>query len=475
MSTPAVSCYIRKLNAQNHTCMGGFILTASHNAGGPENDFGIKYNAKNGGPALEDFTNAIYEHTQKISEYKIASKINYDLSKEAFYVYDNVKREKGAFRLRIVNSTSDYIQLMESLYDFGAIKKLLARKDFTFCFDGLNGIAGPYAKEILINRLGADPKCLANCDPKPDFGGLHPDPNLVYAKDLVEKMDVFKKNTNAQVPDFGAACDGDADRNMILGKRFFVTPSDSLAVLAANAGSFLKEKLSGVARSMPTSGAIDKVSQKMGYQCYETPTGWKFFGNLFDSGKIVLCGEESFGTGSNHIREKDGLWAVLAWLAILADKNKDTKEGELVTVEQIVTDHWKTFGRNYYSRYDFEEVDADAAKKVMEHLPTQFSKFESLKEGNKADIFDYTDPVDGSVSKNQGIRLMYADGTRVVFRLSGTGSVGATIRVYFEKAESDPAKINQETADALKEIIALGLELSNIEGLTGRKEPTVIT
>lgn len=351
-STPAVSNYIRKLNASSEICVGGFILTASHNAGGPDNDFGIKYNLKNGGPALEDFTDKVYKFTTEIKQYKIASDFSskVDLSKQGLYVFPNTDREKKEFRIRVVDSTKDYVELMGKLFDFEKIQKLVARKDFTFCFDGLNGISGPYAKVIFEEILKADPSNLTNCKPLPDFGGEHPDPNLVYAKHLVKTMDVFHANKDAKVPEFGAACDGDADRNMILGKRFFVTPSDSLAVLAANSSSFLKEKLKGVARSMPTSGALDKVSKKLGLDCYETPTGWKFFGNLMDSGRINLCGEESFGTGSDHIREKDGLWAVLAWLSILADKNAKTEEGKLVTVEDIVKDFWRTFGRNYYSR-----------------------------------------------------------------------------------------------------------------------------
>lgn len=355
MSTPAVSGYVRNLNKTNKdACLGAIILTASHNAGGPENDFGIKFNLKNGGPALEDFTNKTYELSLKISEYHTTeydfSKV-IDLRKKGTYTFTGIEgTDKKQLKVVVVDSTADYVQMMRELFDFDKLKTLFQRKDFIFCFDGLSGISGPYAKAIFIEALGASPKYIFGCDPLPDFGGGHPDPNLTYAKNLVKVMDIFKKaEAGTEIPDFGAACDGDADRNMILGKQFFVTPSDSLAVLAANAGAFLKGKLSGVARSMPTSGAIDKVAKKLGLDCYETPTGWKFFGNLMDSGRINLCGEESFGTGSDHIREKDGVWAILAWLSVLAEKNKGN-EGKLITVENIVTDFWKTFGRCYYSR-----------------------------------------------------------------------------------------------------------------------------
>lgn len=343
----------------------------------------------------------------------------------------------------------------------------------------MHGVAGPYAKKIFHELLGASLDHLINCDPKEDFGGGHPDPNLTYAETLVKIMDVHNMiNTIAErIPNFGAACDGDADRNMILGRRFFVTPSDSVAVLAANATSVFGKHghLLGVARSMPTSGALDKVAAKLGIKnLYETPTGWKFFGNLMDDGKINICGEESFGTGSNHIREKDGIWAILAWLSVIADRNVGkTEEGHLIGVQQISEEFWQTFGRNYYSRYDYEGVDTDGANKVMAHLETQFEYFKGLQAGNTADIFNYTDPVDGSISKNQGIRFIYADGSRIIFRLSGTGSEGATIRIYFEKY--DATDIDQRTDMALEEIINLGLKLSNIQEFTGRSEPTVIT
>jgi phosphoglucomutase len=480
LSTPAVSAYIRQLNVDtNGTCVGGIILTASHNPGGLDNDFGIKFNGKNGGPALEDFTNKIYEHTTKITEYQIATNFTDEISLDAKgdYVFNKIEGRAKEFRVKIVDPADNYVKLMEKLFDFPKIHKLFERKDFSFCFDGLSGISGPYAKAIFLDKLKCPATFFSHYEPKQDFGGHHPDPNLTYAPELVKRMDVFHKDTgeNAIIPEFGAACDGDVDRNMVLGKRFFVTPSDSVAIIAANYKSFLKDKLNGVARSMPTSGAIDFVAKKLGLQCYEVPTGWKFFGNLMDAKLISICGEESFGTGSDHIREKDGIWAILAWLSIIADRNQSTEIGKLVGVEHIVREHWKEFGRNYYSRYDYEEVDTEAANKVMEHLKTQFKAFEESQAGNKADIYEYTDPVDHSVSKNQGIRFLYSDGSRIIFRLSGTGSVGATIRVYFEKYESNPDKLNLDTAAALAEIIKTGLTLSNITALTGRNEPTVIT
>jgi len=354
MSTPAASHYIRKLNSTTQgKCIGGFLLTASHNPGGPDNDFGIKYNGKNGGPALENFTDQAYIHTTKITEYSIADDFanHIDINKQGTYLLTNVARDKKEFRVQVVDSTKDYVELMEKLFNFEKLRKLFVRKDFKFCFDALGGISGPYALAIFRDKLGADASLLYNCQPLPDFGGHHPDPNLVYAEELVKKMDFHKTNlSDPNVPDFGAACDGDADRNMVLGKRFFVSPSDSLAILVANSEAFLAEKPTGAARSMPTSGALDKVTQKLGLKNFETPTGWKFFGNLMDSNMIQICGEESFGTGSNHIREKDGIWAVLAWLAIVAHKNENTDEGKLVSVEDILKAHWKEYGRNYYSR-----------------------------------------------------------------------------------------------------------------------------
>ncbi|EGR28798.1 phosphoglucomutase 2, putative [Ichthyophthirius multifiliis] len=481
MSTPAISAYIRYLTyEQKLNCIGGFILTASHNPGGPKNDFGIKFNISSGSPAMEDLTEKIYKYTTQINEYKISSQnLHVDLSQKKEYVFQNVDRERKQFNVKIVDSTEHYISLMQKLFNFENLKKLFQRQDFKFKFDGMHGIAGPYAKRIFVDLLGADVKSLLNCEPKEDFGGGHPDPNLTYAQELVKILDVFHKSNSipSNIPNFGAACDGDADRNMILGRQIFVTPSDSVAVLTAYYSSVFgsEGKILGVARSMPTSGALDKVAEKMGIKnIYEVPTGWKFFGNLMDAGKINICGEESFGTGSNHIREKDGIWAILAWLSILADKNVDkTQNGKFFGVEDIMKEFWQNFGRNYYQRYDYEAVDTESANQVMKHLEGQFEYFKGLQEGNKADIFNYTDPVDGSVSKNQGIRFIYADGSRITFRLSGTGSEGATIRVYFEQYSKD--QLFMKTEKALKDIIKVGLELSKIDQFTGRKEPSVIT
>ena len=341
------------------------------------------------------------------------------------------------FTIEVISSTEIYVNLLKSLFNFDSIKGLLSRKDFKFVYDGLSGVAGPYAKEIFHNEFGVPEDCLYGCEPSQDFNGGHPDPNLTYAENLVKVMGVTKEGkcvADDSTPDFGAAADGDADRNMVLGKGFFITPSDSLAVITANHSwiPYMKE-ITGVARSMPTSGAADIVAKDLGIEFFETPTGWKFFGNLLDAGRIVLWGEESFGTGSNHIREKDGVWAVLAWLSIIAHFNKDTDEGNLVSAEQIVRNHWKKYGRNYYSRYDYEELTNEQADSVFALLKSKFNQFEEEAKGNKADVFEYTDPIDGSVSKNQGIRFMYKDGSRFVFRLSGTGSSGATVRLYLEK------------------------------------------
>ena len=455
LSTPAASCVIRKYNA-----FGGLILSASHNPAGPDEDFGIKYNIANGGPAPEKITDDIYAKTETISSYKtLASPAHIDLSHQG-------GSQIGDMDIEVIDSVTDYAELMESLFDFDAIRALLA-SDFSMCFDAMHAVTGPYAKVILQDMLGASPSSLINATPLEDFGGGHPDPNLTYAKELVDIL------YGDDAPDFGAASDGDGDRNMILGKHFFVTPSDSLALMAANASAVpaYQGGIAGIARSMPTSGAADRVAQSLGLDCYETPTGWKFFGNLMDAGKVTLCGEESFGTGSNHVREKDGLWAVLFWLNILAVRKQ--------SVESIVCEHWEKFGRNYYSRHDFEAVASDAANQVMEHIRSQFSALEDSyladRKVQNCDDFSYTDPVDQSVSSNQGIRILFEDGSRIIFRLSGTGTEGATIRIYLESYEPDPAKQNLDAQVALAKMIAAAATISKLEALTGRTEPTVIT
>lgn len=454
LSTPAASCVIRKNKA-----FGGIILSASHNPGGPNEDFGVKYNVSNGGPAPEKVTSAIYERSQSISEYKIleASDINLDRIGST---------QLGNMTVEVIDSVADYAALMESLFDFNQIKQLLSG-NFRMCMDSLHAVTGPYATAIFERRLNAPAGTVQNGEPLEDFGGGHPDPNLVYAHDLVEIM--FGDNA----PDFGAASDGDGDRNMVLGKQFFVTPSDSLAVLAANATLVpgYRSGLDGVARSMPTSQAVDRVAEKLNIDCYETPTGWKFFGNLLDAGKATLCGEESFGTGSNHVREKDGLWAILFWLNILAVKQQ--------SVEAIVKDHWRTFGRNYYSRHDYEAVESDKANTLIENLRSSLDSMPGQQFGeytvDYADEFAYTDPVDGSTATQQGIRIGFTDGSRIVFRLSGTGTSGATIRLYVENFEPDPAKHDQDTQAALADLIQLADKIAKIKEITGRNEPTVIT
>ena len=454
LSTPAASCVIRR-----YQTFGGIILSASHNPGGVDGDFGIKYNTPNGGPAAEKITEAIFENSKTITQYRIWQGDDIPL--------DSV----GEFRLgnmvvQVISPVEDYVQLMSSLFDFETIRQLFQR-GFRMKFDAMHAITGPYAKAILIDRLGASPDSLMNAEPLEDFGGGHPDPNLTYAHDLVDIM------YGDDAPDFGAASDGDGDRNMILGSHFFVTPSDSLAILAANARLVpaYAKGLAGVARSMPTSGAVDRVAQELDIPCYETPTGWKFFGNLMDAGKVTLCGEESFGTGSDHVREKDGLWAVLFWLNILAIKQQP--------VEKLVKRHWVRFGRNVYSRHDYEDLPGDAANSVITHLRDSFSALQGSQFGKyrikHCDDFSYTDPVDASVSLRQGIRILFEDGSRIVFRLSGTGTEGATLRIYLEAFEPDSANHHLDAQAALSEMIAIALEIAELPQRTGREAPTVIT
>ncbi|MEP6763718.1 MAG: alpha-D-glucose phosphate-specific phosphoglucomutase [Gemmatimonadaceae bacterium] len=453
LSTPAASHLIRQHGA------GGIILSASHNPGGQNGDFGIKYNTGNGGPAPESFTNAVANRAGALSSYKSAELEKISLATVGVQQFDSL-------RIEIIDPVAEYATLMESLFDFNAIRMMFAN-GFRMRFDAMHAITGPYAQEILERKLGAAKGTVINGTPLPDFGGGHPDPNLTYAHDLVTEM------FGTTPPDFGAASDGDGDRNMILGRNFFVTPSDSLALLAANATLVpgYAKGLAGVARSMPTSAAVDRVANALSLPCFETPTGWKFFGNLLDAGKITLCGEESFGTGSNHVREKDGLWAVLFWLNVLA------KRGQ--SVEEIVKKHWAKFGRNYYTRYDYEEIPTDAANGVMTHIREKLSSLVGTTLANRkvsaADDFSYHDQIDGSTSSNQGLRVLFEDGARIIYRLSGTGTSGATLRVYIESFEADVTRQILDAQVALKDLVAAALDLAEMKSRTGRDAPTVIT
>ena len=456
LSTPAASAVIRK-----HQAFGGIILSASHNSGGPDGDFGIKYNLGNGGPANEAFTEAVFKRSQTIDRYKYVEAENIDLGVLG-------ESKIGNMEVLVIDSVADYAELLETLFDFDKISNLLMRPEFRMRFDAMHAVTGPYARAILEERLGAPAGTVVNGTPLPDFGGGHPDPNPVYAADLVAAL-----ADPASGLSFGAASDGDGDRNMIVGRDFVVSPSDSLAVLAANhmhvpayAGG-----LAGVARSMPTSCAVDRVAESFGIPCFETPTGWKFFGSLLDAGKVTLCGEESAGTGSNHVREKDGLWAVLYWLNILAARNEP--------VAQIVRDHWKKFGRNVYSRHDYEGIETTRAEQLFAELRAKLPRLAGTEISGlrieRADDFSYTDPIDGSRSDRQGIRILLEGGSRVVFRLSGTGTEGATLRVYLERYVADASQHEVPTQEALRPLIELAEKLANITRTTGRSAPDVIS
>lgn len=456
LSTPAVSVIIRKYKLN-----GGLILSASHNPGGPDGDFGVKYNISNGGPAPENFTNKVFATSKQLSRYLIAVCDDIPLDKPGDY-------QVGGALLSVIDSVQDYAELMEHLFDFNLIHAMFNSGVFSMAFDAMHAVTGPYAREILVRRLGAVEETVMNGTPLPDFGGGHPDPNLVYAADLVALM-----NQPLHAPDLGAASDGDGDRNMILGRQFFVTPSDSLAVMAANAHLLpgYAHGISGVARSMPTSMAADHVANRMGIKCYETPTGWKFFGNLLDAGLITLCGEESFGTGSDHIREKDGLWAVLFWLNLIAVKKQ--------SVANIVHQHWQGFGRNYYSRHDYEDVELATGQAIMSDLQASLASLPGRSFGEyvvmAADNFSYRDPVDGSLSENQGLRILFENESRIIVRMSGTGTQGATLRLYFEQYQPPTGELNADPQQWLASLFAIAEELTQLKQRSGRSAPDVIT
>ncbi|MEC8580867.1 MAG: alpha-D-glucose phosphate-specific phosphoglucomutase [Pseudomonadota bacterium] len=454
LSTPAASNLIRKRKAD-----GGIILSASHNPGGPNGDFGIKYNAANGGPANEQTTDRIFAATKEITGYDIIEAQDVDLNQIG-------TTKLAEMEIEVVDPVADYAEMMEGIFDFEALSALF-KSGFCMRFDAMHAVTGPYAKAILEDRLGAAEGTVVNGTPSPDFGNGHPDPNPIWAKTLMDEM------MGADAPDFGAASDGDGDRNMIVGRHCYVTPSDSLALLAANATCIpaYAKGLAGVARSMPTSRAVDRVAEALNIGCYETPTGWKFFGNLLDDGRVTLCGEESAGTGSDHVREKDGLWAVLFWLNILAQRK--------ISVADLMNDHWATYGRNYYSRHDYEAVDSSAANDLVASIRDQLDVLPGTTIAGEtietADEFAYDDPVDGSRSERQGLRLTTASGGRIVMRLSGTGTEGATLRVYLEQVEPDPAKMGQDPQKALASIIDVAQSVGEIAKRTGREKPDVIT
>jgi phosphoglucomutase len=454
LSTPAASHVIRKYGAS-----GGLVLSASHNPGGPDEDFGIKYNIANGGPAPESVTGAIHARTLEIERWLTVESPDIDLDAIGDVTV-------GDMLVTVIDPVSDYADLMEELFDFAAIRKAVAG-GFTMRFDAMSAVTGPYATEILENRLGFAKGTVVNGMPLEDFGGHHPDPNLIHARDLYDLM------MGKDAPDLGAASDGDGDRNLIIGRGRFITPSDSLAMLAANMGvaPAYKGRLSGIARSMPTSAAADRVAEALGVPCYETPTGWKFFGNLLDAGMATICGEESAGTGSDHVREKDGLWAVLLWLNILAVRG--------IGVDALAREHWARFGRNYYARHDYEGIEAEGANALIDGLKAALGGLPGQSFGplsvSVADSFSYTDPVDGSVSANQGIRILFEDGSRIVFRLSGTGTQGATLRVYLENYVAADGDIDADTGVMLEAQIAAAETIAGIKRHTGRSAPDVIT
>jgi phosphoglucomutase len=454
LSTPAASNLIRKREA-----FGGLILSASHNPGGPDGDFGIKYNVANGGPAPEKITDAIFARTKEIDQYRIAEAPDVDLSTPG-------EQRVGELVVEVVDPVADYAALMEQLFDFDAIRAMIAG-GFRLSFDAMHAVTGPYAHEILENRLGAAKGTVVNGVPQEDFGGHHPDPNLVHAHALYERM------MAADAPDFGAASDGDGDRNLIIGRGMFVTPSDSLAALAANAtcAPGYAGGLKGIARSMPTSQAADRVAAALGIPLHETPTGWKFFGNLLDAGMATICGEESAGTGSDHVREKDGLWAVLLWLNILALRQ--------MPVAELMAEHWQTYGRTYYARHDYEGIATEGADALMAALRERLGTLPGETVGDltveAADDFAYTDPTDGSTSSRQGVRIRFAGGSRIVVRLSGTGTEGATLRVYLERYEPTTGRLDLVTGDALAPLVAAAEAILSIQAYTGRNAPDVVT
>ncbi len=455
LSTPAASLMIRKYGLD-----GGIILSASHNPGGPSGDFGIKFNTANGGPAPEQVTDRIHRIAGELKQYRIADIPDVSLEQTG-------TREFGTARVEVIDPVADYADLMEKLFDMDRIRALFASGRFRLVFDAMHAITGPYAREVLVRRLGAPDNTVMNGTPLQDFGGGHPDPNLVHARELVALMQA------ADAPDMGAASDGDGDRNMILGRDFFVTPSDSLAIMAANAHLLpgYSNGIAGIARSMPTSMAADRVARQLGVDCYETPTGWKFFGNLLDAGRITLCGEESFGTGSDHVREKDGLWAVLFWLNLVAARKQ--------SVAEIVLGHWQAYGRNYYSRHDYENVELEKAQDLVGRLQAVLAGLPGRRlaglQVKTADEYSYTDPVDGSYTEHQGTRIIFEDGSRIIVRMSGTGTQGATLRFYYEKFEPGNGVLENDAQTQLAPLFSVAQDLTRLGEITGRHAPDVVT